>query len=45
MNDLFLFALATTLMFALGYSLGRLNGAAQTFSFVRKQLLKEDLHG
>lgn len=44
MNDHFLFTLTTTLMFALGYSVGRLHGLAQAFSFVKKQLLNEGLH-
>lgn len=35
-NDLFLFALTTALMFALGYLVGRLHGGAQAFFFSRK---------
>lgn len=41
MNDSFLLALLLVIHFALGYSIGRLHGTAQAFSFVRKHLLKD----
>lgn len=44
MDDPLLLALILLLFFAQGYVLGQMQGRAQVYSFLKRQLFKEDPH-